>query len=81
MAWIKVISLDDAVGYLKELYQKYFLDTGVEDNIIMVHSLNPKSLRHHMEMYSHLMRGPSDLSREQREMIALVTSSLNHCRY
>lgn len=78
MAWIKVIGVSEAVGYLKELYQKYLV---AEDNIIMVHSLNPKSLKLHYQFYAHLMRGKSDLSRTQREMIAVVTSAANHCHY
>ena len=81
MAWIKVVGLTEATGYLKELYQKYIVSTGVEDNIIQVHSLNPKSLKAHYEMYAHLMRGRSELSRARREMIATVTSALNHCHY
>ena len=81
MAWIKVIGLAEATGVLKQLYSKYFVSTGVEDNITLVSSLNPKALRLNHELYSHLMRGKSDLSRAQREMIALVVSSINACRY
>ena len=78
MAWIRVIGASEAAGYLKELYQK---SLAVEDNILMVHSLNPKSLKLHYQLYAHLMRGKSDLSRAQREMIAVVTSAANHCYY
>ena len=81
MAWIKVVGLQEAAGYLRELYQKYIIKTGVEDNVIMVHSLNPKSMKLHYDLYAHLMRGKSDLSRVQREMIAVVTSALNRCHY
>lgn len=81
MAWIRVIDLLEATGNLKTLYDKYFKSTGVEDNITMVSSLNPKTLRLNHELYSHLMRGVSDLSRVQREMIALVVSALNVCHY
>ncbi len=81
MAWIKVIGLSEATGYLSKLYQKYFVLTDVEDNVIMVHSLNPKSLEFHYQLYAQLMRGRSDLSRIQREMIGVVTSATNHCHY
>ena len=81
MAWIKVIGVSEAVGYLNDLYQKYIVSTGVEDNIIMVHSLNPKSLKLHYDLYAHLMRGRSSLTRTQREMIAIVTSAANSCHY
>jgi uncharacterized peroxidase-related enzyme len=81
MAWIKVIEQSAAVGYLKDLYRKYVEPTGVVDNIMMIHSLNPKSLKTHHELYAHLMRGKSDLSRAQREMIAVVVSAANRCHY
>ncbi len=81
MAWIKVIGIAEATGYLSQLYQKYIVSTGVEDNVIMVHSLNPKSLKLHYQLYGHLMRGKSDLSRIQREMIAVVISATNRCHY
>ena len=81
MAWIKVIRESEAVGYLKELYGKYIEPVGVVDNIMTIHSLNPKSLRAHHELYAHLMLGKSDLSRAQREMIAGVSSVANRCHY
>ena len=81
MAWIKVIQESEAVGYLKELYQKYVEPTGVVDNVLKIHSLNPKSLRTHYDLYAHLMQGRSDLSRAQREMIGVVASAANDCHY
>ena len=81
MAWIKVVGLSEATGVLRDLYDKYFVSSGVQDNITMVSSLNPKALRLNHELYSHLMRGPSDLSRAQREMIALLVSVINVCHY
>jgi alkylhydroperoxidase family enzyme len=82
MAWIKVIPEEGATGRLKELYDAYFDESwGGVDNILKIHSLNVKSLQAHFELYAHLMRGRSDLSRIQREMIAVVASAANHCHY
>ena len=81
MAWIRVISEEEARGRLKELYGKYAEPWGGVDNIIKIHSLNVKSMQTHYDLYAHLMRGRSDLSRIQREMIAVVVSAVNHCRY
>lgn len=81
MAWIKVIQEDEADGRLKALYDKYTDPWGGVDNILKIHSLNVKSLQTHFDLYAHLMRGPSDLSRIQREMIAVVASAVNHCHY
>ena len=81
MAWIKVIKETEAAGILKEHYNKYTEPWGGVDNIIKIHSLNPKSLKVHYDLYAHLMRGRSELTRAQREMIAVVASAANHCRY
>lgn len=81
MAWIKVINESDAVGRLKELYEKLTAPWGGIDNILKIHSLNPRSLDGHYEFYKTIMHGPSELSRGQREMIAVTVSALNHCVY
>jgi alkylhydroperoxidase family enzyme len=81
MAWIKVISEDEATGRLKELYEKYREPWGGVDHIVSIHSLNVKSMKTHYDLYAHLMRGRSDLSRIQREMIAVVSSVANQCHY
>jgi uncharacterized peroxidase-related enzyme len=81
MAWIKIVREDEAKGRLKELYNRYAEPSGIVDNILKIHSLNVKSLKGHYDLYAHLMRGPSDLSREQREMIAVVVSAVNQCHY
>lgn len=81
MAWIEVISESKARGRLKELYQKYAEPSGIVDNILKIHSLNVKSLKTHYDLYAHLMRGRSPLSRVQREMIAVVVSAENRCHY
>lgn len=81
MAWIKVINESEAEGELRELYDKYTAPWDGVDNILKIHSLNPASLSAHYEFYKTLMRGSRDLSRTQREMIAVVVSAINHCVY
>ena len=81
MAWINVVNEEDATGNLRTLYDKYSEPLIGVDNILKIHSLNPKSLRTHYDLYAHLMRGRSPLSRVQREMIGVVTSAVNRCKY
>lgn len=81
MAWIKVIDENEAEGELRGLYDKYTNSRGDVDNILKIHSLNPSSLAAHYELYKTLMRGSRDLSRIRREMIAVVVSALNQCKY
>ena len=44
-------------------------------------SLNPSVLHRSMELYKAIMFGPSPLSRQERELLATVVSSVNECEY
>jgi uncharacterized peroxidase-related enzyme len=81
MSWIRMIKEDDAQDYLKSLYKKYGDPFEGVANIWKVHSLNPESLRFHYDLNKHLLTGKSNLSRMEREMIALVVLSHYRCRY
>lgn len=81
MAHIPYVPDDEAEGLLADLYERYVGRRGWVDNIVRIHSLNPRSMRDHMDLYAHLMRGPSPLTRIQREMIAVVVSAENDCFY
>jgi len=69
MAWIRVID------------RRYQEPHGGVDNILKIHSLSPRSMKAHFDLYALLMRGHSELSRAQREMIAVVVSAINQCHY
>jgi len=81
MAHIKYVARADAGELLAEFYDRYSDSRGRLDNILRIHSLNPPSMRHHYDLYRHLMAGPSPLSRVQREMIAVAVSAENDCFY
>ena len=50
-------------------------------HILDVQSLRPEALRDSMTFYVTVMKGPSELSRPQRELIATVVSAANACHY
>jgi len=81
MAWIRVVEESEAEGELVESYRRHRDPSGQVDNILKIHSLNPRSLTTHFELYEHLMRGPSGLSRAERELIAVAVSRENNCHY
>ncbi len=81
MAWIRVIPPVEASGELAAHYKRMCEPDGTVDNILTIHSLNPASLRAHHDLYKVSMYGPSELSRAQREMVAVVVSVTNHCHY
>ena len=51
------------------------------DNILRIHGVHSQTMRHHYELYLELMRKKSPLSRIQRELMAVVVSSINECHY
>jgi uncharacterized peroxidase-related enzyme len=79
--WIEVIDQSEAEGELKETYQAQDRKAGALANILKIHSLAPRTLSAHMSLYEAVMHAPGDLSRAQREMIAVAVSCLNHCHY
>jgi len=52
-----------------------------QDNILRIHGVHPRIIRQHYDLYLELMHRPGPLSREQREMVAVVVSAINRCRY
>ncbi len=81
MTYIEQVPYDEATGLLARLYERYARPDGELDHIIRVHSLNPRSMEGHVRYYGHIVKGPSPLSRAQREMIAVAVSAANDCHY
>jgi len=82
MALINKIEEKNAEGKLKELYKK--MADPVDDkvaNVLKVHSLNPNILEAHYDLYRQIMYGRSNLTRKEREMVAVMVSSVNDCGY
>lgn len=69
------------IGYVAENDIPQFDRVPDHDNIIQIHGVHSRTMRHHYELYKELMRGPGPLTRAQREMIAVVVSARNGCHY
>ncbi len=81
MPWIRVFRLDEARGLLKAQYEAALERAGRIWNITSIMSQSPRVMQASMELYRAIMYGSSPLSRSQREMLAVVVSSVNHCVY
>lgn len=81
MAYIEKIAPDEADGLLRRVFQARTKAGGRLWEIVAVQSLNAATLRDSMRFYGQVMFGESELSRAQREMIAVVTSQVNECHY
>lgn len=81
MAWIRVVDESQAGKDLIKVYEQIKYKRGKLSNIMMVQSLNPAAMQAHMELYLSIMYQATGLSREEREMIAIVVSKANACEY
>jgi len=81
VAHLDLINPEDAEGLLKEEYDAAVERAGKVFDIVRSMSLSPPTLRASMELYKAIMFGPSDLSRQDRELLATVVSATNECYY
>ena len=51
------------------------------DNILRIHGVNSRVMKSHFDLYISLMKAPGPLAPSRREMIAVVVSAANSCRY
>lgn len=81
MPYIEQISVAEATGLLKRLFDQALERAGRVWHIVHVQSLNPRVMDAGLKFYGAVMFGRSPLSRVQREMLATVTSKANDCFY
>jgi alkylhydroperoxidase family enzyme len=82
VAWIETIRENEWTGHLADLYPDV-ADRSRDrvDNIMQIHSLNPRGLVAHDALYRSAMRGTATLRKVDRELIAMVVSAANDCHY
>ncbi len=82
MAWIGTIPDDEWEGALGDLFGEVVDRTsGRVDEIMAIHSLNPRGMSAHSGLYQSAMAGTKTLRKVERELIALVVSLENECHY
>ena len=81
MPHVRLTEVDEATGLLKEEYDAAVGRAGKVFNIVKAMSLRPGVLKRSMELYKVVMFGPCGLSRQERELLAVVVSRQNDCHY
>ena len=82
MAWIRTISLGEAAGRLRELYERSKGPGDRVDNILAAHSLRPHTLDGHLHLYRNVLHNPANrLPAWTLEALGVYVSALNGCRY
>lgn len=82
-AWVKVPEPSEAPPEVQALFAKFLEKTGLIPNVARNFALLPEHFLRWFRYYDFLMRSEehSQLSRKEREMIAVVVSSENRCEY
>jgi alkylhydroperoxidase family enzyme len=81
MPWIRIVPPDEASGDLEAHYRAAVERADRVWNVVALMSPNPPVLKASMDLYLAAMHGDSPLSRDRREMLAVVVSATNHCVY
>jgi alkylhydroperoxidase family enzyme len=81
MRHLQHIDEAEATGALAREYDAAIARAGKVFNIVKSMSLRPDVLRASMRLYREIMFAPSELSRVERELLAVVVSVANDCHY
>ena len=66
---------------IRAIYEQNATKIGFVPNVFRAYSRRPEHFRAFMHYHDVLMRGPSGLSRAEREAIVVAVSSENRCQY
>jgi uncharacterized peroxidase-related enzyme len=81
MTWLRVPADGEVSEEVAALWASRAEALGFVPNVVRAYALRPRHLLGWNGLYEELMRGPSGLSTAEREMIAVVVSTLNRCHY
>lgn len=81
MSFIRIIPSAEADPALQRAYETVRQRRGGVANIIGVHSVHPEVMLAHVALYEAIMFSRSELTRAERETVAVAVSRVNHCVY
>ena len=81
VAWLGMPDEADLPEDIQGLFGRAREKLGHVPNVFRLLALRPEHLRRWRALYDELMRGESNLTLAQREMIAVVVSIENRCPY
>jgi uncharacterized peroxidase-related enzyme len=81
VSWLRVPDEPDLPADVQALFEAPRARLGFVPNVLRLYALRPSHLLLWDAHYNDLMKGDSGLSKAEREMIAVVVSVANECRY
>jgi uncharacterized peroxidase-related enzyme len=79
ISWFPVPAEDDLDPRVAELVALQRQKLGAPNNVVRVHAWRPELMMRWLAFYEHISKGPSGLSRVEREMVGVVVSAENRC--
>ena len=79
ISWFPIPEEKDLDPRIADLVQRQREKLGAPNNVVRVHAWRPETMLRWLEFYEYINRGPSGLSRIEREMIGVVVSAENRC--
>ena len=79
ISWFPVPDEEDLDPRVAELVAKQREKLGELNNVVRTHAWRPELMLRWLDFYEFVSKGPSGLSRVEREMIGVVVSAENRC--
>src|SRR6476620_11345851 len=79
ISWFPIPQEKDLDPRVADLVRRQRERLGAPNNVVRVHSWRPDLMLKWLDFYDQINRGPSGLSRIDREMIGVVVSADNRC--
>ena len=81
LSWLRMPRSEELPEPVLELWAPSLEKLGFVPNVLRLYALRPSHLLAWNAHYEELMKGPSGLTKAEREMIAVVVSVANDCAY
>jgi uncharacterized peroxidase-related enzyme len=81
ISWFPVPHEDELDPRVADLVARQREKLGAPNNVVRVHAWRPELMLRWLELYDYISKGPSGLSRVEREMIGVVVSAENRCLF
>jgi uncharacterized peroxidase-related enzyme len=79
ISWFPVPAEEDLDPRVAELVALQREKLGAPNNVVRCHAWRPESMLRWLNLYEYIQKGPSGLTRAEREMIGVVVSAENRC--
>lgn len=81
ISWFPIPDEADLDPRVADLVARQRQKLGAPNNVVRVHAWRPDLLFRWLDFYEHIAKGPSGLTRAEREMIGVVVSAENRCTF